>query len=364
VPRPLALLLAGAALAAAAPSAYARPIIAVQDDRLTTWSAERAPARAALIASTGVRWTRVDVHWPEIAPRRPRAPRDPADPAYRWERLDGVMRALQARGIRVLVSIHRSPRWANGGRSPQYAPNPHHYAAFVAAVGRRYSGRYVADGRRLPRIGHFEIWNEPNIAMFLRPQWTREPARGGRPARWTPASPRLYARMLRLATASLRAVRPDALVIAGALAPTATTRANVSVGVEDFIRGMHPYRPPVRAASQHIYPGAPPGRSRALPSEHGVPRIRALWRSLAGRAVPLYITETGYTSAHTPYRDYRVTRRQQAAYLAPLLRGLAQPGVRMVVWYNLQDHDLWPAGLLDERGRRKPSWAAFRRAVR
>jgi hypothetical protein len=153
-------------------------------------------------------------------------------------------------------------------------------------------------------------------------------------------------------------------VIAGALAPTSTTRANVSVGVEDFIRLMRPYRPPVMAASQHIYPGAPPGRSRALPSEHGIPRIRALWRSLRGRAVPLYITETGYTSAHTRYRDYRVTVRQQAAYVGPLLRGLSQPGVRMVVWYNLQDHGLWHAGLLDERGRRKPSWAAFRRAVR
>lgn len=75
------------------------------------------------------------------------------------------------------------------------------------------------------------------------------------------------------------------------------------------------------------------------------------------------MTETGYTTAPTPRRTYWVTPARQAAYLPRLFRALDQQRVRMIVWYNLQDHRDWPPGLLTEAGRRKPSWAAFRRVA-
>jgi hypothetical protein len=337
--------------------AVARPVPSVQDDRLTTLSLEQLGRRAELIAATGVRWTRVDVFWDKVAPRRPRRPADPRDPRYRWDRLDATFSALASHGIWPLVSVYRSPSWATGGvRDVRRAPNRFQYAAFMVALARRYSGRFVEDGHRLPKVTHFEIWNEPNISLFLRPQWRRVHGR------WRPASPDIYARLLKAVTPRLRRARPDALVIAGALAPTNTTRPNSSVGVRDFIQGLARRHPPVMAASQHIYPGAPPGRSRALPTAHGLPEIRALWGRMH-RGVGIYVTETGYTTGPTPYHTYEVSWAQQARYLPAQFDSLSQPGVRMVVWYNLQDHALWPSGLVAESGRRKPSWAAFTRYV-
>ena len=44
----------------------------------------------------------------------------------------------------------------------------------MVAIGRRYSGDFLAGlqpapGPPLPRIAHFEIWNEPNLDFFFRP---------------------------------------------------------------------------------------------------------------------------------------------------------------------------------------------------
>ncbi|MCU0308015.1 MAG: hypothetical protein MUE51_09685 [Thermoleophilia bacterium] len=345
------VVLIPALLAAAATPATAAPALAVQDDRLTWAPLDRLDDRARMIAQTGARWTRVDVFWRDVAPTRPRRPTDPADPAYRWERIDTTLRALRAEGVSAMLTPYRSPRWANGGSGdPRTAPRARAYAQFMVALGRRYSGRYRADGVVLPAVRHFEVWNEPNIAFFLRPQWAR---RGGR---MVPVSPEIYARMLKEVHPRLRRARPDAVVIAGALAPTNTTNAPASVGVADFIRGVRARRAPVMAASQHVYPGAPPGTSRALPSEWGIPAIRRLWGNR-----PLYVTETGYTTASTPYHRYHVSPRLQARYLPALLRGLAKPGVRMLVWYNLQDHGLWPAGLRTAGGAPKPALHAFQR---
>ena len=182
--------------------------------------------------------------------------------------------------MRTILSVYSTPGWANGGRGPRWTPNPFQYAAFMVALGKRYSGRFVQEGRLLPRVTHVEIWNEPNIRFFFRPQWRRA---GGS---WRPYSPTLYARLLSVTTPRLRRARPDLLVIAGVLGPTDTSRPNVSVGVGDFIRRLAARRPPIMAVSQHVSPGAAPERARGLPSPWGLPRIRRLWdRVRPGRPV-------------------------------------------------------------------------------
>lgn len=331
----------------------------VQDDRLPHVALDGLGARLDLIAGTGARWTRVDVVWKDIAPSKPRGPASPSDPAYRWSRLDRTIVGLARRNVRPILNVYWGPEWATGREDHRWAPDRHQYAVFVVALGKRYSGTYEADGMRLPRVTHFELWNEPNLDMFFRPQWI--PAG---PGRWTRASPKLYAGLVRTTHHFMRRARPDALLIVGSLAPTNVSRpGGQSVGVRQFIDALVAERIPLKAASQHIYPGAAPGASRALPSEHGVQEIRRLWSRLR-RNVPLYITETGYTSAYTPYRRYQVTEETQARYLPQLLRNLSQPGVPVVIWYQLEDNALWPSGLLGDGGRRKPSWNAFRAAAR
>ena len=38
--------------------------------------------------------------------------------------------------------------------------------------------------------------------------------------------------------------------------------------------------------------------------------------------------------------------------------------VAMIVQFNYQDNEFWPGGLVNEAGRRKPSYAAFRSVAR
>jgi hypothetical protein len=55
-----------------------------------------------------------------------------------------------------------------------WRPNARKWAKFVTAVGRRYSGRYRDEdtGRsRLPRVSFWGLYNEPNQAGWLAPQW-------------------------------------------------------------------------------------------------------------------------------------------------------------------------------------------------
>jgi hypothetical protein len=81
--------------------------------------------------------------------------------------------------------------------------------------------------------------------------------------------------------------------------------------------------------------------------------------------LPLYITEAGYTTAVTPFRDTAVTEDEQADYLDQIydLPALRTDRIKAVVWFNLQDNVNWPAGLLREDLTRKPSYERFLRVV-
>ena len=75
----------------------------------------------------------------------------------------------------------------------------------------------------------------------------------------------------------------------------------------------------------------------------------------------LYITEAGYTTATTPFRNVKVTCAQQKLYLKQIfaLPDVKSPRVAAVVWFNLQDNPNWPGGLLTAAGVKKPAYNAF-----
>ena len=76
------------------------------------------------------------------------------DPAYGWENTDAVLHELRAHGIAPLVTLLGAPRWANGGRSFNWAPRSGaSFASFAYATQKRY-----------PFVRDWLIWNEPNEA--------------------------------------------------------------------------------------------------------------------------------------------------------------------------------------------------------
>src|SRR5581483_6452491 len=59
----------------------------------------------------------------------------------------------------------------------------------------------------------WEAWNEPNIPLFLRPQYRRSGAR------WVPVSPRTYSALLTSFYTSVKAVDPLARIGGAVTAP-------------------------------------------------------------------------------------------------------------------------------------------------
>ena len=110
---------------------------------------------------------------------RPFQASDPRDAAYDWALYDRTVHYAAPNGIKVLFSITGTPRWANGGQTPNRPPT--NYATlrdFAYAAAARYSGTYVGDdGRTLPAVRLWAAWNEPNNPAFLRPQFVKRGAK-------------------------------------------------------------------------------------------------------------------------------------------------------------------------------------------
>lgn len=359
----LILSLAGGASAAGA------PVVAIQDDQITNdASAVTIAGRADRLAATGARVTRVSVDWSLIAPVRPVEPANPDDPAYRWEALDRTVAAYGARGVAVMLVLYGTPPWATPGGTWNAAPPPVHFGVFAGTLARRYNGTWPSpDGGTLPRAVSISPGNEPNLPFWMVPQCRRV---GGR---WVPESPRRYAAMLRQAYPRIKAASPAMLVVAGetlAGEGKGCRDASSTVGTKSFITLMHralggTRKVPFDVWGQHLHPVGPPDRTRLFPSWHTLPEITRLVNAMHPRGrMPIAVTETSYTTSYSAYHRYFVTEAQQAAWLDVTYRLAArQPQVELVVWFNLQDHWDWPAGLYRDDWSAKPSLAAFRRRV-
>lgn len=336
--------------------------LGVQDDRLTSGPVASVPDRLRVLNATGTKVTRVDVLWSLLAPTRPRRPADPADPAYDWARLDAIVQGLRERRIVPIVVVYSSPPWAAGGRrAPRgsevnpNAPSPSQFAAVMRALATRYSGRYRPAGqaRPLPQVRHWELWNEPNLSGFLRPQF-----RGRRAVGLT-----RYIAMVRRAYPQVKRANRRAVVIAGVAGPRSST-GRTGTGARRWAEGLARSSARFNAYSQHVYPAAAPRQNtRAFPAWRTLPQLLDTLDAVPRRrGIPVYITEAGYTTARTPYRNVSVSKSQQARYLRQIARLpiLRSPRIQVVMWFNLQDNRNWPGGLRRAGGRLKPSHAAFR----
>lgn len=263
--RVLTLLLAAVASAALATPALASKgqVSVFQHDAILRGSgdAERTAALDELDA-LGVDVVKVLVNWRALAPAGDRKPDgfDGSNPAHyssaAWAPYDNLVRETQARGMRVFMALGGfAPDWASRGtkRSPgTKKPRPGEYRRFVKAVGERYSGSYTTGGSSgggggstpgppppddpemplplplqasaaqtgttLPRVDLWSVWNEPNLASWLAPQYRR-----GRPY-----APHHYRKLVRRAKAGLSATghRRDQMLI-GELLPYGASKHRI-----------------------------------------------------------------------------------------------------------------------------------------
>ena len=332
--------------------------VGFHDDATFRWGAGAAAAlTSASAANASV--IRTIANWRSIAPREPGRATDSFDPAYRFSSLDDLVRNAQRNGLQVMITLWGTPRWANDSQGPNVAPKrSSDLEDFGRAIADRYSGRHSG----FPHVGRYSIWNEPNLEIFLTPQFDRNGAI---------VSPRSYARLYRAGYAGIKAANPAALVAIGETSNMGRDRplrgAAASVAPGTFARILAQERDlSFDAYATHPYPtrpNAPPTEKVRWPNVtlSQLPRLeRSLDRWFKRSQTPVWITEYGYQT-RTGDR-FGVTETQQERYLSLVMNQVkADPRVQLFIWFIFRDsaRGLWQSGLTTESGRTKPSYASF-----
>jgi hypothetical protein len=332
----LVVLLAVAALGALglfAPAAGASPYVryGIQDDAWLEYGPGSVAERVDTVHELGATVVRVTLDWSQIQPRRGH---------FDWSSPDALLTELHRRGIAALVTLYGTPRWANGGRSENWAPTRGSaFAAFARTAARRY--RYV----RL-----WTIWNEPNQVRSLRP-----------------ASPAVYTtRLLNPAYTAIHGVQAGEKVAGGVTAPRGGTGGVSPVA---WIQGMHAAHAKLDAYAHNPYPLSPRETPFAGGCDHcttvTLATLERLERIVAADfpRARMWLTEYGYQT-NPPDRVLGVSDLAQARFLGEAaLRAYELPRVDILIHYLLQDEpdvDRWQSGLLTVAAKPKPAYDAFR----
>jgi hypothetical protein len=319
--------------------------------------------RAVQSASTVVR---IRASWAKIAPTEPTNPTDPADPAYQWAALDQQVTTAAGYGLRPIVTLNGAPPWAIGSGAPKTAtpgtwrPDAAAYGEFAEAIGRRYSGSYadpLNPGSDLPLVSDWEPWNEPNLSLYLAPQWTRN-AHG-----YVAASPIIYRGLLNAFYAGLKRTLPQAQVIAGGTAPFGDPPGGSRMTPVAFDRALfclagarltpqpcpdpahfdildhHPY-----AIGSPYSPALDSGDvSTADIAKLSVPLTKAerTGRVLPAGPKPLMVTEVSYDT--NPPDPGGVKQPEAALWTEETLYELWSEGVDTITWYLIRDQPPVPS---------------------
>ena len=137
-------------------------------------------------------WARVELRWEQI---------EPGPSNWQWGGTDSLVNAYAAHGFQMLGLLDYSVAWASGGTGSGAVFGPptdlDAWESYVRATATRYHDRVHA----------WEIWNEPDVAMF----WNGRD--GGDPA--------TYLTLLERAYRAIKSVDPSAVVMNGGLTGTA-----------------------------------------------------------------------------------------------------------------------------------------------
>lgn len=282
---------------------------------------------ADVIAGSGAGWAREDFHWFWIEPEQGR---------FQWDYYDRMVDLMTSRGINIIGVLGHPPGWATPEPSDAptdisfYAPDPHAFTDFAAAVVHRY--RY--------RIVHWEIWNEPDNPNFWLPQ----------------PDPIAYGQLLSTVYPVIKAVAPEANVLLGGVNPFdpsyLQTIAEIGAWWAFDIINIHPY--------------VDPGR----PEDHGeigiaaISNIQTVTDWAGGK--PIWVTEYGWSSRPSD-RDPagQTDEEEQANYLVRGAVLLRAAGVWRVLWYSIKDETqngygmMRFAGNYDDYSQPRPAYSAF-----
>lgn len=316
------------------------------------------PGEGRLMKEAGIESVRIWLAWNAVESERGE---------YDWRQTDAAVRELAERELTPAPFLFGTPTWAakdddrecDGDECVAYPPVSSEtleaFARFCAAAVRRYGpdGGFWKEHPALPErpIEVWQVWNEPNLAVFFRPA----------------VDAGAYANLVRAAGRAIHGEDSDAEVLLAGLSGTRSTDRQVSsklflrqfygvAGIAESFEGigLHPYHPQTRGV---------------------IRQIELIHRIVSGRdaAADLWITEIGWASSGKSKSALVKTPRGQARMLRRVFGRLIRRGdewdLRGVYWYAWRDTERGKAvcawcggsGLRDREGDAKPAYEELRR---
>jgi hypothetical protein len=299
------------------------------------------------LRSGGVTWLREDFHWGAF---------EPSPGSWNWSYGDRLMRNASLAGLNILGIFAYSSDWGADGPTIYHPPkDPAAYANFCRKVVERYGpdGTFWQENPTLePRpLTAVEIWNEPWLWHFWRPN--PEPAR--------------YARLVRAASAAIKAAQPAVRVLASADIFQMRTDTAESRDWFRLVLEADPtvFRDSVDALSVHTY-SQDRGPLDTVTNQRWRFDRFLLTRDLAaayGAAKPIWITEFGWTTEEgngdAVSESLQAQYTQQALDLA--LRGWSSVVEKAFLFYWGESSDSYVSGYspLRPNGTEKPLWGTI-----
>ena len=290
-----------------------------------------------MAAQAGFKWLRQEFTWEDIEvhgkgdfeDRR----HEPARSA--WEKYDHIVALANQYDMHLIVRISNPPAWSRGegNDAGSYAPpdNYQDFADFAGAVAGRFRGR----------VQYYQLWNEPNIY----PEWGN-----------SPIDPEAYVELLKAGADAIRAVDPDAVIIAGALAATVdmdgTTVPGRSFSDLLFLQRMYDagaadYFDVMATQGYGLWSGPTDRRMHPRVMNIGRPQyVRDLMVANGDGHKPIWISEMNWNAAPSDVepRYGRVSLEEQSRNLPLAYERIIDewPWLGVAnVWYLKRATDLW-----------------------
>jgi hypothetical protein len=278
---------------------------------------------------------------------------------YDFTPFDRFVLAAAQHNIRVLPVLFDPPSFRRpAGASKKYTPFPKSnadMASFAAVVADRYgpNGGFWRSHSELPdlSITSYQIWNEPNLPVYS----------GGHP------NAAAYVAMLRAVGAAIKQVQPDADIVTAGLPDSRLSKPNVF----KYIQQMYSAGGKGTFDTLGVNPYAPTATS--LISK--LKKIRGIMTKNGDGDAGLWVTELGWSDVG-PKAAFRAGKSGQAKRIkqavGALKRNEAALNLRGFFYFAWKDgavykggKDFWGlhTGLLNKKGKAKPAYAAFKKAV-
>ena len=283
---------------------------------------------------------------------------------YDWSELDRLLEGAEARDMQISLLLTQTPDWVHPDltqtesrgyvrelTAPKGDAELQHWSNFVHDVVERYKGK----------VTHYEIWNEPNLSFFWRPE----------------PDPAEYAALLRAAYLSAKETDPEATIVFGGLSTNdlgylneyyeITKRSYPDAASSAYffdVLGVHPYsadRSPDRYTKSAIHQGRFGGVDRNF---LGFRRMKELMDNQEGSSKDLFLSEYGFSTTQTWMKavpDFRralyLKRAYDLARETPYVNGLS--------WYayhpNNNDTPEW--AMVDENLEPALTYKAYRQTT-